>query len=202
MADFKKIIPFIFHFAAGVYGKDGADLRLPLEQQFELARKKGWSNDPNDPGGETMIDVTLTAYKNYCRSKGYPVPTATRLRNIPFSQWQDILKSMYWDKMKADQIQSQGIANICVDWLWASGTSKIKNIQKILGVTQDGIVGPKTIDAINKSNTTTLFKALYDARVKFYKGCSGWWKYGYGWMRRLNAINADGSFTIYGVNVK
>ena len=199
MADFKKMIPFIFHFAAGVPVND---MSKTLEQQFEIARKKGWSNDPDDPGGETMIDVTLGAYKTYCRKKGYPVPTATRLRNIPFMQWQEILKTMYWDKMKADQITSQGIANICVDWLWASGTGKIKNIQRIVGVTADGIVGPKTLAAINNADSKKLFAELYNARAKFYKGLSTFWKYGKGWMRRLDAINSDGSFTIYGKTIR
>lgn len=199
MADFKKIIPFIFHFAAGVPVKD---LAKPLEQQWDIARRKGWSDDPDDPGGETMIDVTMGAYKSYCRKKGYPVPTALSLRNIPFNQWQDILKTMYWDKMCADQIRSQGLANLLVDWLWASGTGRIKNIQKILGVVADGIVGPKTIAAINGANQELLFNKIYNARVAFYKGCSGWWKYGKGWMRRLDAINQDGTFTIYGICIK
>jgi lysozyme family protein len=195
MADFKKMIPFIFHFAAGVPVKD---LTKPLEQQWEIARRKGWSDDPDDPGGKTMIDVTLETYKTYCRKRGYPAPTADRLKNIPFDQWQEILKTMYWDKLKADDILSQGIANMCCDWIWASGTARIKNIQRIVGVIADGIVGPKTIAAINKANPVSLFAELYNARVKFYKGCSGWWKYNKGWMRRLDAINGDGTFTIYG----
>lgn len=198
MADFKKMIPFIFHFAAGV---QVGDLTKPLEEQWEIARKKGWSDDPDDPGGKTMIDVTLETYKSYCRKKGYPIPTAERLKGIPFDQWQEILKSMYWDEMQADKIKSQGIANICVDWLWASGATRIKNIQRLLGVEQDGIVGPKTINAINSQSAEYLFKKIYNARVAFYEACSGYWKYGKGWIRRLNAINADGSFTIYGTRI-
>lgn len=42
MAEFTKMLPLIFHFAAGVYGKNGQDLSLPYEGQFELARKTGW----------------------------------------------------------------------------------------------------------------------------------------------------------------
>lgn len=198
MADFKKMIPFIFHFAAGVAV---SDLKKPLEQQFELAKKKGWSKDPDDPGGATMIDVTLGAYEQYCRRKGYPRPTELSLRNIPFSQWQDILKTMYWDKMCGDEILSQGIANICVDWLWASGVKRIKNIQSIVGVKADGIVGPKTIAAINAANPVELFTKIYNARVVFYQKCSGYWKYGKGWMRRLNAICGNGTFKIYGTTI-
>lgn len=199
MADFKKMIPFIFHFAAGV---PVTDLNKPLEWQFQLAKRKGWSNDPDDPGGETMIDVTLEAYKTYCKKKGLPIPDGAALKSITFSQWQEILKTMYWDKMKADHIVSQGIANICVDWLWASGVGKIKNIQKIVGVTADGIVGTKTLAAINNANQAELFAKLYNARANFYKNLPTFWKYGKGWMRRLDAINKDGSFTIYGVTIK
>lgn len=64
MADFEKMIPFILHFAAGVYGKNGKQLVLPLEEQFLLAKRTGWSDDKDDPGGATMIDVTLTTYSH------------------------------------------------------------------------------------------------------------------------------------------
>lgn len=199
MADFTRMIPFIFHFAAGVPVED---LTKPIAQQWEIAKRKGWSDDPDDRGGKTMIDVTLATYQSYCKKHGYPVPTGNDLKNIPFYQWLEILKTMYWDKMQGDKIIYQGIANICVDWLWASGTGKIKNIQRILGVTADGIVGPKTISAINSSNPIELFKKIYNARATFYQSCSEYWKYGKGWMRRLNAINGDGTFTINGKTIK
>lgn len=198
MADFIKMIPYICHFEAGV---PVSYLNGTAESIFAQARKTGFANDPDDKGGYTMVGVTLETYKAYCRKKGYPVPTPQRLRDIPFAQWVEILKGMFWDKMKADRIKSQGIANMCVDWLWISGTGRVKNIQKILGVKQDGIVGDNTIAAINSANTRELFTKLYNAREKFYKGCSGWWKFGKGWMRRLDAINEDGSFTIYGKKI-
>lgn len=192
------MIPYICHFEAGV---PVSHLHGTAESIFAQARKTGFANDPDDKGGYTMVGVTLETYKSYCRKKGYPTPTPQRLHDIPFSQWVDILKGMFWDRMNADRIASQGIANMCVDWLWISGTGRIKNIQKILNVKQDGIVGDKTIAAINSANIKELFTKLYNAREKFYKSCSGWWKYGKGWMRRLDAINEDGSFTIYGKKI-
>lgn len=192
------MIPYICHFEAGV---EVNYLNGSPESIFAHARKTGFANDPDDKGGYTMVGVILDTYKSYCRKKGYPVPTPQRLHDIPFNQWKEIFKGMFWDKMQADRIVSQGIANMCVDWLWISGTGRVKNIQRILGVKQDGIVGDKTIAAINSANPVTLFANLYTARVKYYKGCSGWWKYNKGWMRRLDAINADGSFTIYGKRI-
>lgn len=107
MANFETMIPFILHFAAGVSGKD---LRLPLEEQFEIARRKGWSDDPDDPGGATMIDVTLTTYRDYIRKQrqqsvvtrcaAWREPSGINLKQITFNEWKEILKTMYWDRWR------------------------------------------------------------------------------------------------------
>ena len=54
-----------------------------------------------------------------------------------------------------------------VDWAWLSGKNGIVIPQRLLGVTQDGIVGPKTIEAINKLDSKTFFDQLYKARLKY-----------------------------------
>ena len=54
-----------------------------------------------------------------------------------------------------------------VDWVWASGSHGIKIPQRLLGVNVDGIVGPKTIEAVNFADPKSLFLAIYDERVKF-----------------------------------
>lgn len=193
MAEFTKMLPLIFHFAAGIYGKNGEDLRLPYEQQFELARKHGWSDDPDDPGGATMIDVTLATYSSYRRTKGFPSTTRKDLRNISFPEWTEILKTMFWDKWRADEIESQGIANLLVDWIWASGAKSIRNAQRVIGVKADCIVGSKTLAAINSARQEELFVRLHEARELYYRNCRSSWKYLNGWLRRLNAILPDGS---------
>ncbi|MBD5357774.1 MAG: peptidoglycan domain protein [Bacteroides sp.] len=199
MADFTKMIPFIFHFAAGVYGNNGSELRLSVNKQFEIAKKTGWSNDPDDPGGATMIDVTLGAYKEYCRIKGRETPDKDQLRNISFSEWTEILKTMYWDCWHADKIKYQGLANILVDWIWASGKGSIKRAQRIIGVKDDGIVGCLTLTALNNADPKLLFNRIKHARIKHYRNCKGAWKYLNGWLRRLNSIQPDGSFLIHNI---
>lgn len=191
MANFEKIIPFIFHFAAGLKREC---LKFPLHRQFEIARTTGWSNDPDDPGGATMIDVTLKTYTCYRREKGISVTTEKELRAITFEEWKEILKSQFWDRWRADEIDSAGIAYILVDWIWASGPKSIRSAQKIIGVKADGLVGPVTLKAINESDSSELFEKLYTARKEYYHNCRGAWKYLNGWMRRLNAIKPDGSF--------
>lgn len=196
MADFKKMLPLIFHFAAGVYGRNGADLLLPPEQQFEIARISGWSHDPDDPGGPTMIDVTLATYSAYRKQHGIAHTGTEHLRAISFEEWSEILKTMFWDKWKGDEIDSQGIANLLADWVWGSGEKTIRNAQRVIGVKADGIVGPKTLTAINSADPAILFAHLRDARESYFRNCRGAWKYLRGWLRRLAAIRPDGSICI------
>lgn len=193
MAKFENLIPFIFHFAAGVKAQF---FSLPLHHQFEIARKTGWSDDPDDPGGATMIDVTLKTYAAYRRKHNISVTTKANLRNITFEEWKEILKKLYWDLWKADEINSPGMAHLLVDWVWASGPKSIRMAQKVIGVKADGIVGPITLEALNRQDPQILFSKLYEARKRYYRQCKGAWKYLKGWLRRLDAIRLDGTFNI------
>lgn len=187
MANVEKLVPFIIQFEAGVIPAG-----LTGEKLFEKARKTGYSNDPDDLGGATMVGVTIATYKEYCRKKGYPVPTIDRLRNMTYVQWLDILKTMFWDRWQSDKIANQSVAEILVDWVWASGKYGITIPQQVLGVTVDGVVGPKTLAALNKQNPAQFFARIvaerkaYIDRICASRPVNN--KYKRGWLNRLNAI--------------
>ena len=61
-----------------------------------------------------------------------------------------MLVSFFWDKIHGGAIKSESVAVMICDWLWTSGAWGLKNTQKVLGVVQDGIVGVKTLGAINE----------------------------------------------------
>lgn len=165
MADCKKLIPTIIKWEAGVTGEG-----LTNEQLFEKARKTGYGNDPVDPGGPTMVGITLETYKAYCKAKKKPMPTIQDLKSISYAEWFDIFKTRFWDKMRADEINSQSIANLCVNTVWGSGAGYIKTIQGVVGVKGDGIVGPITLKAINENpHPADLFQRLWNRRKKFFE---------------------------------
>lgn len=157
---------------------------------FILKWEGGFVNDPDDLGGATNKGVTLSTYMQYCRKKGYPVPTIERLKNLSDREWTEILKTMYWDRWKADQIVNQSVANIVVDWVWASGNYGIKIPQRLLGVAVDGIVGPKTIDAVNSRNPRELFDMIKIARFDYIEDICRKRpannKFKRGWINRIN----------------
>lgn len=162
---------------------------------FILKWEGGFIDDPDDLGGATNMGVTIGTYEAYCRKKGYSKPTVERLKNLTKEEWTEILKTMYWDRWKADEIKSQSVADILVDWVWASGAHGIKIPQRLLGVKVDGIVGPKTIAAVNAKNPRELFDMIKIARFDFIEDICHQRptnnKFKRGWMNRINDIKFE-----------
>lgn len=127
----------------------------------------GFVNDPADRGGATNMGVTMATFELFCQQKGYPRPSIERLKKLTNAEWQEVLKRMYWDRWQADRVNSQKLANILVDWVWGSGVYGILIPQRMLGVKADGIVGEKTLEALNAQDPDKFFQEVFDARKKF-----------------------------------
>ena len=180
---------FLLNAEAGAYIKSYSALPILV---FEDARKKGWSDDPRDAGGATMCGITLNTLRAWCAKHKLPVPTKDILRNISYANWRDVVKEFFWGLCRADEIKAPQLKFIIVDWVWASGPSVIKIVQSIVGANPDGIVGSKTIAAINAHNPHDLFTALMERRIKFIDACIARRPvnkvFRKGWIARLNRI--------------
>ena len=130
---------------------------IPIVKKWE----GGFVWNKNDKGGATNSGVTLTTFRSvYGRNK-----TVNDLKKMTDAQWEYIFKTRFWDKWNGDSIDNQSIANLLIDWYWHSGVYGIRYPQQILGVEADGIVGKKTLAAINNHPfPEELFKALWNRR--------------------------------------
>ena len=145
----------------------------------------GYVNDPNDKGGCTNSGITISTYRKYFGK----TKTCDDLKKLSENHWMTIFINGYWNKILGYKIKNQSIANLLVDWLWTSGVYGIKYPQQVLGVYADGVVGPKTIAAINNyPNQKELFQKLWNRRKKHFeaigKGKNA--KFLKGWLNRLN----------------
>lgn len=161
-----------------------AELMVPFIKKWE----GGWANDPDDSGGCTMAGITIATYRQYYGKN----KTCNDLRFITQEEWLYIFKKGYWDKMKADYINNQSIAQLVVDMAWGSGSYwAIRKMQKAIGVKDDGIIGPKTLAALNAEPQEEVFQKIWNMRYDWLvaiskKGNNK--KFLKGWLRRLNDI--------------
>lgn len=159
---------------------------------YILKWEGGFVNDPDDAGGATNMGVTISTWKSVGYDKdGDGDIDVDDLRLLTKDDViNKVLKPHYWDRWKADKIESQSVANIVVDWVWASGKHGITRVQKILGVTVDGIVGEKTLKAVNERDPMQLYFEIKNDRIRFIdeicKDRPANEKFRKGWMNRLN----------------
>lgn len=163
MADYKKLIPTVLKYEGGYAGNIDGKIC-------------------------TMKGVTLDTYRKYFGKQ----KTCKELRGISNAEWEYIFKEGFWDRWRADEINNQSIANLLVDWCWTSGIYGIKYPQRILGVKDDGIVGDKTIAAVNNyPNQKELFDKLWNRRKKHFEDIAKTHnraKFLNGWLRRLSSF--------------
>jgi lysozyme family protein len=149
-----------------------------------LVYEGGYVNNPNDPGGATNKGVTQAVYNQWRLSLG---EAKQSVKFLTSQEVQRIYKNNYWDKVKGDQL-ADGVDLATFDLAVNSGVSRaIKMLQKAVGVTVDGIIGPATIAAANKNPVATT-KALCDARLAFLQGLPTWKFFGKGWANRVASV--------------
>lgn len=149
-----------------------------------LVYEGGYVNNPNDPGGATNKGVTQGVYDTWRKANGKPKQS---VKFLTTQEIQAIYKNNYWDKIKGDQL-ADGVDLATFDLAVNSGVNRaIKMLQKVSGVTVDGIIGPATIAAANKDPVATT-KALCDARLAFLQALPTWRFFGKGWSNRVASV--------------
>ncbi len=155
---------------------------------FEIAEaitgrnEGGYANNPADTGGETyagiarnhwpkwqgwaMIDQIKSAYGSSAiviNRQAKANPSLTKLIS-------SFYKQNFWDVNRLDEICDQQIANTVYDFGVNSGTGRAaKYLQSVVGVTQDGQIGPKTIAAVNRLDSAETHGKFNSARESFYR---------------------------------
>lgn len=143
----------------------------------------GYSNHQADSGGETMYGMT----KAVAAAHGYTGPMAL----MPKEFAKDIYWSAYWKPLKADQLPPM-LRYAVFDAAVNSGVFQaVKWLQKAVGETEDGLIGPKTVTSANVLAPDAILRRMLSARLQFMTGLTNWEFFGKGWARRIATILAS-----------
>jgi len=162
-----------------------------LEQSLEwlLEEEGGFSNHPADTGGATMYGVTQATYNAWRKSIK---KTQQPVGKITQEEAKSLYRAMYWDEAGCDKLPFP-VNYMVFDGAVNSGPSRSdKWLQEALSVKQDGILGPKTLGALEEALAASdgvIYYRLIDARLKFLvalvKSKPSQLVFLLGWMRRL-----------------
>lgn len=128
-----------------------------------LKKEGGLSNDKNDRGGLTKYGIAQKFY-----------PTLD-IANLTEENAKSIYRRDYWNPMRLDEVESQIKAELLFESGVNFGIITITKIaQRVVDVSADGVVGPKTLEAINKMDDTVFVLAMKLAAVDRYRRiCNG-----------------------------
>jgi len=156
------------------------------EKNFEnclkmlLKHEGGFVNHPKDPGGMTNLGVTKAVYDAHIGRES----TEKEMRALTPEDVAPIYKAKYWDKVRGDDLPS-GLDWAVFDWAVNSGPGRAaKALQKAVGVTQDGAIGPMTLRAVANHEPAELIDQIYHIRQHFYESLKTFDTFGKGWTRR------------------
>lgn len=146
-----------------------------FEEAFRLVigHEGGYSNDPKDPGGETKYGISKRSYSHI------------DIGALTLDGARRIYKADYWDKIHGDDLDP-GLALVAFDAAVNNGVSQsIRWLQGAVGVKQDGVIGPATLNALSKADPAKTLVELHASRIFMMAGLSTWKHFGRGWSRRL-----------------
>lgn len=154
----------------------------PAIQSWIGLSEGGFVDHPDDPGGATdrgITQATFDAWNRIHRQSLRPV------RGISKAEAQAIIAHQYLDKVGADLLPS-GLDYCVSDYAVNSGVSwAAKELQRVLGVTVDGVVGAQTLAAAKASDIESVITALCARRMRFLRGLRTWRTFGAGWSVRV-----------------
>jgi lysozyme family protein len=140
-----------------------------------MGNEGGYSNNPADPGGETMFGIT----QRVAEANGY----TGAMKDLPRDTAKAIAKRQYWDTLHLDDINPR-VAFQVFDANYNGGRAA-RWLQAAAGVDQDGVIGPATIAAVNNLDPLKIILRFDAYRLKYLTGIGAWPSFGKGWVNRI-----------------
>lgn len=145
-----------------------------------LAHEGGYVCNPADPGGATCWGIT----EQVARDHGYKGP----MEQLPQATAAIIYRGSYWSPIWGDRLPpplafqvfdaavNNGLRQ-AVRWAQSAAVLPIAD--------QDGVMGPRTLGAIQAFSVQAVTLRFIAQRLEFYTGLGTWGSFGRGWTRRM-----------------
>lgn len=139
---------------------------------FIFLHEGGYSNDPNDPGGETNFGIAAAWQPGLDTSK------------LTRDQAASIYKREFWDLLRCDELPPAVACAVFNFGVQHGPIDAAMALQSVVGARPDGIVGPETVRMANAREALPTARDVIARSVIDQSKSRNWEKYRYGWTRR------------------
>ena len=148
---------------------------MDFDQAFDklIAHEGGYVNDRRDAGGETKYGISKRSYPG----EDIAVMTLERAKAIYARD--------FWGPAGCDALPDAAKLQV-FDMAVNSGVkNSVRAVQKAVGETIDGVLGPRTLLAIQTMPPSRFVARFNGARLFFLTTLSDWPAFGRGWAKRI-----------------
>lgn len=158
---------------------------------FVLGYEGGFTNDPSDPGNWTGGAVGV----GVCRGTKWGISAASYptldIANLTEDEARSIYLQRYWIPIAGDRLPAT-LALLVLDAAVNLGIGRaVRLLQSAVGTEQDGLLGPKTLSAVQTANVWAVCVEFQAQRLLFMAGLPLWHEFGTGWSRRVCRVAFD-----------
>ncbi len=150
-----------------------------------LPHEGGWSDHSEDPGGATMKGITLATFRRF-----RPGASKADLRAISNADVERIYDVGFWRPVNGERLPA-GLDCAVFDFSVNSGPGRAaRYLQAVIGVRQDGKIGPDTLKAAVMAGGKQTIQRLCAKRLSFMQRLKVWNTFKRGWSRRVADVEA------------
>lgn len=155
---------------------------MDFDQAFDLllGHEGGYSNNRFDPGGETMWGIT----HKVALQEGY----VGDMHIMPVEFAKTIYRKKYWDAVMADRIPVSARYAVFDAAVNSGVTQAVRWLQQCVDVQDDGILGPMTLQEVQRAPGLALAVQFTATRLDFLTSLPTFGQFGKGWTRRIAAV--------------
>lgn len=139
------------------------DLKFETAINSVLSHEGGYVNDPTDRGGETKYGISKRSYPNI------------DIKNLTLEQAKAIYKRDFWDNQPYKNINdielSTKMFDLSVNMGAIQANKLLQRALRALGqtVVEDGVIGSKSLAAINSVDSSKLLVSLRSEAAGYYR---------------------------------
>ena len=135
-----------------------ADFNLAIGKTLAHEGGAKFTDDPVDRGGATKYGISQLAYPNL------------DIKSLTENQARDIYKRDYWDRIRADEIESQAIAEALFDTCVNMGVRAGSRLAQVSASVEpaDGVIGSQSLSLINNINDELFISSFTIVKIARY----------------------------------
>ncbi len=148
---------------------------MNFDQAFDrlIGHEGGYINHPADPGGATNFGISKRSYPG------------EDIEHLTLERAKAIYARDFWGPAGCDAVPDALRFDLFDMAVNAGVRSAVRALQAAAGETTDGIIGPRTLQAIGSMPAPRLIARFNGHRLEHMAGLPTWPAFGRGWARRI-----------------